>query len=243
MSNRSSLAFCCFAVSLAVHAGGFVFLGLLEDGFVHPTDRLGSMTVRIDQQRHQKITLKNVGPQRNESENKRALRPKPGLELTVPAKSEFKSPDHENQVLESDHDEPQESEDSKLRESPTEEHWSHAFTTDRFGADTPPCRTLSLPPQWARLKDVWPRRYKVELRLTHDTENDLITLVSMLPVGPQLGALDERVRSSFSDCLKKQNASRKNIRTIQSRALNPSTGEAYSAEIEFYPNSPNVAAQ
>jgi hypothetical protein len=65
----------------------------------------------------------------------------------------------------------------------------------------------------------------------------------MLPVGPQLGALDERVRSSFSDCLKKQNASRKNIRTIQSRALNPSTGEAYSAEIEFYPNSPNVAAQ
>ncbi|NBX18154.1 MAG: hypothetical protein EBR09_12400 [Proteobacteria bacterium] len=106
-----------------------------------------------------------------------------------------------------------------------------------------PCRSLPLPRQWAGLKNVWPRRYKVEIRLESVSGNDIYTLTSLHPADKEFPALDARVRTSLTECLRKPALKSASALAGADGALNPAAGKAYSAEIEFYPESPNIAAQ
>jgi len=107
------------------------------------------------------------------------------------------------------------------------------------GGFTGPCQHISMPVQWTQLKNVWPRKYTVELLPQENAHGMALTVVRMQPVAAAIPLLDRRVQSAFVDCLLNQ----KNIPVQMAGALNPSRAEAYSAEIEFFPDNPNVASQ
>ncbi len=104
---------------------------------------------------------------------------------------------------------------------------------------TAPCQHISMPVQWTQLKNVWPRKYTVELQPREDAQGMALTVVRMQPVAEAIPLLDRRVQSAFMDCLLNQ----KNIPVRLAGALNPLPAKAYSAEIEFFPDNPNVASQ
>lgn len=104
---------------------------------------------------------------------------------------------------------------------------------------TAPCQHISMPVQWTQLRNVWPRKYTVELQPREDAQGMALTVVQMQPVAEAIPLLDRRVQSAFVDCLSNQ----KNIPVRLAGALNPLPAEAYSAEIEFFPDNPNVASQ
>ncbi|NBW82175.1 hypothetical protein EBR21_10530 [bacterium] len=106
-----------------------------------------------------------------------------------------------------------------------------------------PCRSITLPSQWTRLKQFWPRRYNAEFRVLRDPAGGKFDLTRMTPEGPASPALDERIFKSFSVCLQEQ-ADKLNSAVLRySGALTPEPGEAYSVLMEFSPGDTRVASQ
>jgi hypothetical protein len=247
MSRRFGVLKTGFALSIVLHGGLFVWMSRLEWSFAAPTKHSRTVSVRIQPeqivQRAQEkpsSTLERASAhsRKEKSTQKQELNANPRSDVrmeSVPETKEALKPYLRNGFSYA----PAGSSPSQVQADQEQEVKAPSFKTGM----TSPCRQLGLPSQWAQLKGVWPRKYRVELQWPQHSGATLMTIRSMQPVDEPLQALDLRVQQAFSECLKKQDSMVRNALANRSGALNPSAGEAYSAVIEFYPDSPSVAAQ
>ncbi|MFZ9519568.1 MAG: hypothetical protein ACO3A4_03745 [Silvanigrellaceae bacterium] len=106
-----------------------------------------------------------------------------------------------------------------------------------------PCRSISLPLHWIRLKEFWPRRYRAEFEFRGVQKDNPIKLTRLVPEAEVYQALDDRIFKSFSSCLNEQFSKQDSGTLVLNGILTPEHGEAYSVLMEFSPGDTQVASQ